>query len=48
VVGVGGRFRFQFHIGVLQGFLLLFSIFRFFVKLKLTCEFGVLIADVVY
>ena len=40
--------RVQVSYWVLQGFLLLFSIFRFFVKLMLTCEFVVLIADVVY
>jgi hypothetical protein len=45
-VGVGDGF--QFHTGVLRDFVLLFSIFRFFVKLKLTCEFDVLIDEVVY
>ena len=45
-VGVGSGF--QFHTGVLRGFVLLFSIFRFFVKLKLTCEFDILIVEVVY
>ena len=45
-MGVGDGF--QFHTGVLRDFVLLFSIFRFFVKLKLTCEFDVLIDEVVY
>ncbi len=44
----GCRRRVSGSYWVLRGFLLLFNIFRFFVKFLLTCEFVVLIFDEVY